>query len=244
MNERHVFVADVHLRREELAKRDALIAFISHVATPGVHLYLLGDLFDVWVGPTQVEMEPELLPVIETLGRFIKAGGKLTFFHGNRDYAMADYLTRRFGAETVYYWKIIDLDGRKAYLNHGDLLCTGDHVYQMARLVMRNRFLVRLFLRFFPGSLKLSFGRAYRGVSKRRSAHRKERPGNSRDKVKRLIRRGVELVIFGHVHEHLDRVYRVGDRQARLISLPLWRDCGTVLEYTDGEFTLRTVNFT
>lgn len=244
MTERHVFVADVHLRREELAKRDALIGYLSGIAAPGVHLYVLGDLFDAWVGPVQLETEPELGPVIEALGRFIDAGGKLTFFHGNRDYCMADYLTRRFGAETVYYWKIIDLDGRKTYLNHGDLLCTGDQLYQLARLVMRNRFLVGLFLRFFPPRLRLGFGLAYRGVSERRPAHRKERSGISRDKVRRLIRRGVELIVFGHVHEHIDRVYRVGDRQARLISLPVWQEHGVVLEYAHGDFTLRTINFT
>ncbi|HUW59003.1 MAG TPA: hypothetical protein VMZ92_20370, partial [Planctomycetota bacterium] len=84
----------------------------------------------------------------------------------------------------------------------------------------------------------------YRGVSERRPAHRKERSGISRDKVRRLIRRGVELIVFGHVHEHIDRVYRVGDRQARLISLPVWQEHGVVLEYAHGDFTLRTINFT
>jgi len=244
VSRRHVFIADIHLRREQLVKRDALIRFISQLPAPEVHLYVLGDLFDVYVGEVQLEREPELRPVIEALGRFVRSGGKLTFFHGNRDYCMADYLTRRFGAETVYYSKIIDLDGKKTYLNHGDLLCTRDQLYQLARMVMRNRHLVKIFLHYFPTRLKFSIGQAYRGVSERRGSHRKERPGINRDKVRKLVRRGVELIICGHVHERLDRTYQEGRRQARLISLPLWQGQGGALEYADGSFTLRPIDFT
>lgn len=244
MSKRHIFLADVHLRHEESAKRKALIRLISEVSVPNVHLYILGDLFDVWIGAVQFESEPEMTTVVEALRNFVHAGGKLSFFHGNRDYCMEDYFTRELGAETVPYWKIIDLDGQKTYLNHGDLLCTGDHLYHVARWFMRGRLLVRLF-RHFPIGVKYSITEAYRGISKRRDpAHRREHHGINRAKVKQLIRRGVDLIICGHVHEHTDRIYCRGARQARVISLPPWHECGWILEHSDGAFTLRAVDFT
>jgi UDP-2,3-diacylglucosamine hydrolase len=241
--ERHVFVADVHLRREERSKRDALVKFISDLPADGVHLHLLGDLFNVWVGDVQPELETELLPVIEAMRKFIERGGKLTFFHGNRDYCMQDYLTRRIGAETVFYWKIIDLDGRRTYLTHGDLLSRGDQLYHVARWFMRGPISMRLW-RLFPVEWRYGFTGAYRNMSQRQEGDRRAKRYNiNRFKVQRLMRRGVSLVICGHVHEYTDRTYRHRGRETRIITLPPWREHGSALEYSNGVFVLKTIDF-
>ena len=244
MSERHVFVADVHLRREETQKRDALIRLFSELSRPGVHLYLLGDLFNVWIGEVQLEAEPEMVPVVEAMGRLVQSGAGLTFFHGNRDYSMGDYLSREIGAETVRYWKIIELDGRKTYLNHGDLLCTADQLYHVSRWFMRNRLAVGL-TRFFPLQLKYGIARSYRSISRRQDPQRhRRRHGINRAKVRRLMARGVELIICGHIHEQVDHTYRHRGRQTRVIALPPWREYGSALVYADGEFAFRRVDFT
>lgn len=243
MIQRHVFVADVHLRRDQLAKRDALTAYLALLRAPDVHLYLLGDLFDVWVGEVQLEIEPELAPVIDALRTFVGAGGKLTFFHGNRDYFMGNYLTRKLGAQTVRNSKIIDLDGRRTYLNHGDLLCTSDQLYHVARWILHSPFFLAVY-HYLPVRLKYGGTDSYKSLSERQDRERREkRHGINRAKVRRLVRRSVELIICGHVHRHLDRIYRVGARQARLIALPPWHEHGSALEYADGLFTLKTINF-
>ncbi len=89
MTERHIFIADVHLRREEIAKRDHLLRFLSGLAGEGVNLYILGDLFNLWVGDRQLVSEPELIPVVDAIRDFVKAGGNLVFLHGNRDFIVS-----------------------------------------------------------------------------------------------------------------------------------------------------------
>ena len=244
MSERHVFVADVHLRREELAKRDAFIRLLSERSRPGVHLYLLGDLFNVWIGEVQLKTEPEMVPVIEAMRQLVRAGAGLTFFHGNRDYSMGNYLSREIGAETVRYWKIIELDGRKTYLNHGDLLCTADQLYHVSRWFTRNPLFLGL-SRFFPVQLKYGIARAYRSISRRQDPHRHwKRHGINRAKVRKLMRRGVELIICGHIHERVDHTYRHRGRQTRVIALPPWHKHGSALSYANGKFSFRHVDFT
>jgi UDP-2,3-diacylglucosamine hydrolase len=173
----------------------------------------------------------------------VGSGAKLTFFHGNRDYPIGNDLTRALGAETVRYSKIIDLDGRRTFLTHGDLLCTGDRLYHLARFFMRGP-ISGLIFRVLPTSLKYGIVSGYRGISERRDPMRRERRhGIHPAKVHSLMRRGVELIICGHVHEHRERTYRHRGRELRLITLPQWGSHGAALEYASGSFTLKTVDF-
>jgi UDP-2,3-diacylglucosamine hydrolase len=243
VSELPVFLADVHLRREELAKRDALIGYLGGISRVGVHLYLLGDLFNTWIGQAQLEDEPELVPVFEAMKVLVRSGAKLTFFHGNRDYCIGNDLTRTLGAETVRYSKVIDLGGKKTLLTHGDLLSTGDQLYHLARFFMRGPISGLLF-RLLPTPLKYGIVSGYRGISERRDpVRRKKRHGIHPAKVHSLMRRGVELIICGHVHEHRERTYRHRGRELRLITLPQWETEGAALEYSDGKFTLKAIDF-
>jgi UDP-2,3-diacylglucosamine hydrolase len=243
MGERHVFIADVHLKRDERAKRDALIRLLAELAGPGTHLYILGDLFDIWIGPRQLTDQPEMKPVIDAMKRFVDAGGELVFFHGNRDYYITDWLTEKCGAETVRENKTVDLGGRRAWLTHGDLLCTGDRVYHFVRWCIRNRLAVAVYLTL-PASLRYGLATFYMGVSASKKGERRAtRHGISPAAIKRIVRRGADLIICGHVHYPVDQVWREGGREARLIALAPWTDCGSALEFAAGEFSLRRIDF-
>ncbi len=243
MSERHVFVADVHLTRREMPKREALVRLIDGLARPGVRLYLLGDIFDVWIGAVQLEAEPETLSVIDAMARFVQAGGALTFFHGNRDFYMGRFLTRRVGAETVRGGKLVTLDGRRAWLSHGEMLCTSDHLYYFVGSLLRTPFFTALF-HALPADMRYGASRTYRDISLRvRPRGQGARHGVSREAVRRLMRRGVEIVICGHVHEPSDRVVRWRGREARVIVLPPWTDRGWALEYSGGAFALKPVDY-
>ena len=244
VTERHVFVADVHLKRDETAKRDALVRTIDGLARPGTRLYLLGDVFDVWIGPVQLDTEPEMRPAIEAMERFVRAGGKLTFFHGNRDFYMGRWLTRRMGAETVRNGKTVSLDGRRTYLTHGESLCTADHLYAFVRWLLQSALMTTVF-HLLPSELKYGGSRTYRDISTRvRPRGPSRRHGIDRDALRRLMRRGVEIVVCGHLHESSDTRVRHGGREARVIVLPPWSETrGWTLEYARGEFALKPVDY-
>ncbi len=238
-----MFVADVHLKRDETAKRDALIRLIDSLARPGMRLYLLGDVFDVWIGEVQLETEPEMRPVIEAMERFVKSGGALTFFHGNRDFYMGRFLTRRAGAETVRRSKVIDLDGRRTWLAHGDLLHAPDQLHRFVRWLLRTPVLTAVFYAL-PRDMKYGTSRTYQGISSR-VRPRPEVPKHEIDRaaIRRLARRGIDVVICGHAHVPVDRVVRHGGREIRLIVLPAWTDRGWALEYSGGAFELKAVDY-
>ncbi len=243
MSERHVFVADVHLKRDETAKRDALVRAIDALARPGTRLYLLGDTFDVWIGAGQLESEPEMRPVIDAMERFVRAGGALTYFHGNRDFFMGRWLTRRMGAETVRGGKTVSLDGRSAYLAHGETLCTADQLQRFVRWLVQSPVLTAVF-HLLPRELKYGASRVYRDISTRvRPRGPAVRHGINRAALNRLIRRGVEVVICGHVHAASERVLRHDGRETRLIVLPPWTDRGWMLEYAGGRFSLNAIEY-
>ena len=243
MNERHVFVADLHLQRDHPRKTDGFLRFVSELPKRGLHLYVLGDLFDVWIGSVQLRTEPEWNPVVDALGDVVTGGGVLSFFHGNRDYCMGRYLTRAIGAETVPAAKTVEVDGHKIYLTHGDLLCTGDQLYHVARWFMRGP-ISSLIWKCMPTDWRYGFYSGYRRISKNQDPSRKRvRHGVNRTRLKRLARRGVEVIVCGHLHEHTDRVERFPGGAIRLITLPVWEEHGSFLEYVDGEFVLKRVDF-
>jgi len=240
---RHVFVADLHLRRGECAKRDAFIDMVEGLSGSDVHLHILGDLFDLWLGSTQLRAEPEWEPMLDAMGRLVAAGGRLAFYHGNRDFCMGDYLTRTLGAETVRRAKTLDVDGQRLYLTHGDLLCTGDQLYHLARRVSRWPVVTALWW-CLPMRWKYGCSGVYRNVSHRQDASRRpSRHGISPRKLRELSSRGVDVVVCGHIHQQSDRVHRYGERRLRVITLPVWRERGAVLEYADGVFRMDTVDF-
>jgi UDP-2,3-diacylglucosamine hydrolase len=243
VSDTHVFIADVHLHREDLAKRDALIRFVGEWAVPGTRLYVLGDLFDVWVGRDQLDDEPELRPVFDALRAFCDAGGTLTVFHGNRDFPLGDHLTREAGAETVPDTKTIELAGQRVHLSHGDLLCTGDYAYRMARAALRNP-LVQWVYTHLPIAIRYGFARGYRDLSQRQDAlRRRARHGIARADLVRLARKGIDVVICGHVHERTDGRRRLNGRELRLLTLPEWSAKGSALIYANGTFGLHEIKF-
>ena len=243
MTERHVFFADVHLRHEQTTKRDALLRVLDELARPGVHLYSLGDMFDTWIGPDHVKVEKELAPVLEAIGRFTASGAKFTWFHGNRDFYMGNFLTTRMGAETVTETKILELDGRRIYLGHGDQLCTGDQLYHVARWFIRGPVIWSI-CRMFPLSLKFEMVHAYKNISQRQVPRRsRERHGINPGRIAALMHQGIDVIICGHVHEAQDRIIGDADRECRLIVLPPWDEKGTLLEYVDGDFVVTDVEF-
>ena len=244
MKSRHVFLADVHLRRDDVRRRETFVRLVDGLAEADVRLYVLGDLFDFWLGPAQLEVEPEWQTVFDALGRVTAAGGQVTFFHGNRDYCMGRYLTRAIGAETVPHSTTIDLDGRRVLLTHSDMLCTCDQLYHVARRFTRGRLFSAVWW-CVPSRLKFGCYRVYRNISRRQDRERRaSRHGIDRAALRALVRRGIDVVVCGHVHAPSDRPFRHAGRTLRVITLPTWDDRPAVLEWTGGDFVLTPVEST
>ncbi len=131
-----LFISDLHLdpaRPEHLA---ALERLLEEHAGKADALYVLGDLFEAWIGDD--DDAPFNRQAIDAFRRFSDTGSALYFMHGNRDFLLGDQFAARCGGQLLDEGTVVDLYGTRALLMHGDSLCTLDTAYQQFRTLARN----------------------------------------------------------------------------------------------------------
>ena len=135
MGDEILFLSDCHLdaRRPETGK--ALLDFLETRTADAAKLYILGDLFEVWVGdddPAEAHR-----PVIEALNALAKRCD-VFFIAGNRDFLLGEAFASRSGMTLLSEPEILQLGEKRVALMHGDTLCTDDHDYQAFRTMVRD----------------------------------------------------------------------------------------------------------
>ena len=131
-----LLISDLHLdpaRPEHLA---ALETLLDNHAGKADRLYVLGDLFEAWIGDD--DDSPFNRQAIDAFRRFSDAGSELFFTHGNRDFLLGDKFADDCGGVLLDEGTVADLYGTRALLMHGDSLCTEDHAYQQFRAMARD----------------------------------------------------------------------------------------------------------
>ncbi|WP_397471878.1 UDP-2,3-diacylglucosamine diphosphatase [Rheinheimera sp.] len=126
-----LFIADLHLAADRPDITQAFLRFLSEKAISAQALYILGDLFEVWIGDDNPE--PLLAEVADALKVLSNQGVALYFIHGNRDFFLRKAYADRCGMTLLPPSKVIDLYGTPTLIMHGDSLCTLDIAYQKFR---------------------------------------------------------------------------------------------------------------
>lgn len=139
------FISDLHLSPERPATLEVLGRFLEGRAARARRLYILGDLFDVWIGDD--DDSPFNLEVGARLRSLRDRGTELYFMGGNRDFLVGRRFARATGCALLPDVQVIDLHGTPTLITHGDLLCTDDRAYQRFRRRVRNPLVIWLFLR-------------------------------------------------------------------------------------------------
>lgn len=129
-----LFVSDIHLDLNQAAITEAFKKMLSGPACRADALYILGDLFEVWVGDD--DLNPFHLDIINTLRQFTDTTNIPTYFmSGNRDFLIGKRFANMTGVNILPDPTVIDLYGCKTILLHGDTLCIHDHKYQRFRKI-------------------------------------------------------------------------------------------------------------
>jgi UDP-2,3-diacylglucosamine hydrolase len=132
-----LFLSDLHLSPDRPAALTAFHAFAHGPARAAAGVYILGDLFDWWIGDDQMRV-PFVARVIESLRGIADAGVPLFVGHGNRDFLLGAAFARASGATLLPEVAQLDLHGVPTIICHGDELCTDDVDYQKYRARMRD----------------------------------------------------------------------------------------------------------
>lgn len=231
--------ADTHL--QGAADEPALRGFrrlCDRVREEGAPFYLLGDLFDYWVGPRQARMK-EFRLVLDLLARVAEVA-PVHVLKGNRDFAMGSEIGRIPGLTLHGDETEVDWAGRRALLTHGDLLLQNDRAYLRMRRVLRNP-LVRSTLRALPLAVSLRLAGALRHRSTAAVAKKPRSAFEiSYSRVRDLFRKGgYDVIVSGHIHRPSIHTGDLGGRPRVFLTLGAWGARGWIVCLrTDGQARL------
>ncbi|MFC7302352.1 UDP-2,3-diacylglucosamine diphosphatase [Cognatiluteimonas weifangensis] len=224
-----LFISDLHLDAERPAIAELFGRFIDTQAREADALYILGDLFEAWVG----DDDPSAIGafVADKLRDLRAAGVPVYFIRGNRDFLLGQDYARRAGMTILPDPAVIVLDGRPTLLLHGDLLCTDDVAYQQFRAQTRDPAWQAQFLAQ-PLAARLAYAQQARAASR---AHQSGlRAAGTMETItdvaaatvaSTFARYGIDRMIHGHTHRPAVHADAGGTR----IVLGDWYTQGSVL---------------
>ncbi len=235
-----VFISDLHLEAGRPDITEAFARFLSGLPGSCAALYILGDLFDAWVGDDDDAPLPAL--IADRLKHLADSGTTVAFMAGNRDFALGADYARRAGFRLLDDPTVIDLHGRRALLMHGDTLCSDDAAYQAFRAQVRQpAWLAQMLAQ--PLAVRRAFAAQARAQSGAHTAMTAETIMDvNADAVANAFRQhDVELLIHGHTHRPARHELVVDAQPRTRIVLGDWYHQGTVLvAHDDGTLDLRT----
>jgi UDP-2,3-diacylglucosamine hydrolase len=225
-----VFISDLHLDAERPHIVDLYTRFLAEQARHADALYILGDLFESWIG----DDDDTLLAtrVAHALCGLSDSGVPVYFMHGNRDFLLgADYV-QRCGLTLLEDPALIDLGGERTLLMHGDTLCTDDVEYQKFRTLVRNPAWQQSFLAK-PLAERRAFAAQARGESRKQTAMKPaEIMDVNQGAVESTMRQhGVRRLIHGHTHRPATHQFDLGGKAAERIVLGDWYEQSSVLTW-------------
>jgi UDP-2,3-diacylglucosamine hydrolase len=240
-----LFISDLHLDGSRPDITAQFLTFLQAEARHAQALYILGDLFEAWIGDD--DPDPDKRRIVQGLRSLTDSGVACYIMHGNRDFLLGKRFCVETGTQLLADGTVVNLYGRRVLLLHGDTLCIDDPAYQRLRRIVRNPF-TQFIMR------NLSLGQRQRLAQKMRAGSKahidamgKSTPYimdvNAQEVVKTLQDHGVDCMIHGHTHR--PAVHEVtlpsGGKGVRIV-LGDWYDQGSVLRWDENGYALAGLN--
>jgi UDP-2,3-diacylglucosamine hydrolase len=230
---RTLFVADLHLTDKRPQATERFFWFLENAARDADALYILGDLFEYWVGDDDIG-DPLAQDTARRLEMLANAGTRLYFMHGNRDFLLAKRFAELSGMTLLADPALANLYGTLTVLTHGDLLCTDDRRYQAYRRLIRQPRLQKLLTRMPLGLRHWLAGSARAGSERAKAAKPIEIMDVNPDAVARMFRQhGADRMIHGHTHRPARHDVALDGRKHERWVLPDWYGNGGYLACTE-----------
>ncbi len=236
-----VFISDLHLDAARPGIIDLFADFIESQAKAARALYILGDLFEAWIGDDDDDETGARVATV--LSGLRQSGVPCFFIAGNRDFLLGDVWARRAGVTLLDDPSLIDVEGVPTLLMHGDTLCTDDARYQAIRTMLRAPGWQRSFL-----DRPLAERRAFAAEARAESRRYTTDPANNaimdvnQEQVRATMRRfGARRLIHGHTHRPGIHDVDLAAEPAQRIVLGDWYEQGSVLRIDAGAFALEAL---
>jgi UDP-2,3-diacylglucosamine hydrolase len=219
------FISDLHLCEAEPRATDIFLDFLQHQAREAEALYILGDLFEAWVGDD--DHCAFNLKIITALRDATQSGLPIYFMRGNRDFLIGKQFMQQSGVRLLNDPTVINLYGVRTLLMHGDSLCTLDTQHQRTRRFTLNPFCQWLGLRLLSLNCRKRLGAWMRGKSR---GHLRQIDEDIMDVYPPTVTKAMNdhqasRLIHGHTHRPAIHTLAAGER----IVLGAWHEAGNAL---------------
>ena len=233
-----LFVSDVHLDASAPEATEQFLAFLATAAARAQALYILGDLFEAWVGDD--DADPEKERVCAALRALSVRGVACFALHGNRDFLLGAGFSARSGCRLLRDPVVAQFDAERVLLTHGDALCTDDHAYQELRTVVRDPAWQRRYLAL-PRAHRELLADEVRAGSRRHTARTVPyiMDVNAAAVAAAFRAAQVRRMIHGHTHRPGVHQLEVDGAPAQRIVLGAWYEQGSYLVSEAGGYELR-----
>jgi len=238
---RHLFVSDLHLDASAPATVQRFLRFLAGEARAADSLYILGDLFETWIGDD--DPDPVRSQVCDALRTLTASGVPVYLMCGNRDFLYGEAFERRTGVRLLADPTVATLAGQRILLTHGDLLCTDDVSYQELRSTVRDpAFKDRV------SSLSIEARQWMASAARAGSrAHVRQTAADIMDVNSKAVIAAFEAtatltMIHGHTHRPAEHLHTTANGIARRIVLAAWDEDGEFLVVSDKNWSRQRVN--
>ena len=231
-----LFISDLHLSPERPAIVRLFLEFLANRAPRADALYILGDLFEFWIGDEMID-SPGVAPVIQGLRALTGSGVPVHVMHGNRDFLLGARFEQATGCRLLAEPAHARFGDEDVLLMHGDTLCTDDVEYQRFRTMVRDPAFVRDFLSK-PIQERAAIAQNLRETSQAATAGKKpEIMDVNENAVRDMMRTAhVRHLIHGHTHRPAQHVFDLDGAPARRTVLGDWYEQGSVLTNDAGRW--------
>lgn len=233
-----LFIADLHLSEARPDLTNAFIHFLATKATQADELYILGDLFEFWIGDDeQSPLQQQITLALKTLS---EQGCRLFYSHGNRDFMIGKRFARECGMALLPPIYSCEIAGEQALLLHGDQLCTDDEAYQRFRRITSWPWLQWVFLHL-PLSRRVKIAQqirqgSHKGKQQKSRSIMDVTPSSVNDC---FAQHQATLMIHGHTHRPMIHELSLDNGQkVRRIVLGDWNTDLWYLQIDDRDINL------
>ncbi len=234
-----LLISDLHLHQEDPVVTTRFMQFMRDIAPSADALYILGDLFEAWIGDD--DMTPFNQQISQKLKALADSGVPIYFMRGNRDFVLGKRFAKQSGFKMLADPCVINLYGKPVLLSHGDVFCTLDIRHQKYRKFILNPFWQKLLLIVMPLFVRRKIAARMRENSgKYHHAEATHIMDVTPDAIRDCMQENnVNLMIHGHTHRPNIHKLTVNDEAAERVVMGAWHDHADYVKfYSDGEYEL------
>lgn len=242
---RTLFIADLHLSEKHPQITDTFFSFLENETKDIDALYILGDLFEVWIGDDECTQLSEKvatqLSITAQKNNFI-----IYYIHGNRDFMLGQQYAQKSSMKLLNEHSEIDLYGTKALVMHGDTLCLADKSYQTMRKVIHNP-LIQTIFNLLPLSLRRKIGAKLRNASQEntKSKSREIMDVTQSEVIRLMVKHQVKTLIHGHTHHVAEHTIESAEGKLMRFDVGDWFNHFSYVEAQKGSIKIikRTISY-